>query len=241
MTHIHDAAPETTLSRRSVARGFAWTVPAVAVTAAAPAFAASMPCTLQTVSTFSTATPTAAITTNKGTGSDGVTVTATATKSGTFNTAVQYNMTSPDGKFIQLAQNPGSGQYQELTFTFSQPVYNLSFVVADVDYLNNMNGTYKDGVVVQQVNGATPVYTTTAKGSNVTGSGTTSSPFQPVSTTTQYVYSDAAGQVTVKVNPTTGVTTFSIRYSDLANRTDSLSQQIYIGGITYTTTNCVLS
>lgn len=226
MSEIQKQPAARQLSRRAVTAGTAWAVPAVAWAAAAPAFASS---TCQPADyTF-------------GTTLDGVNVTTTATKVGTFNTpTTNLTTTTIQGtSALILQQKPqvANSQYQEVTFTFSQPVYNLSFTVFDIDgtQVPQMGG-YLDQVSVTKVNGGTASGFTSVKGSNVTGSGTAASPWTAVNKTTPTdPGKTTVSDVNVSFAPSTGISSFTLRYS---TATLGVTQEIYIGNLSFTSTNC---
>lgn len=229
----------TSVSRRSLAKGAVWALPAISVTAASPAFAASG-CLPVGITFPTTTTSSASIT---GTSSAGVTATATNKVSGSVTTSAGYNMTSnalQGTTAVQLAQNPTQGSYQELTFTFSQPVYNLQFQIFDVDY--NTYNTYTDYLVLTAVNGATPPSFTSTTGSFAQGSGTAASPWQPNKTankTGPVVETDPRTTVAVSLAPAAAVTSFTIRFYS-PTKPQAL-QQIWVGGISFTTNKCPVS
>ncbi len=156
-------------SRRTVVRGAAWSVPVIAVAAAAPAFAAS-PCD----STYSyrldwgvtpynppgslTASPNSGVATvpppTGGTpGALGIPVTFTSTLQGTTTrydqnlhvlatTGIGGLQPSQQGVAIRSATSGGLANTQTITITFGRAVSNLSFSVVDLDRA----GTFDDRV-----------------------------------------------------------------------------------------------
>lgn len=226
------------ISRRTLAQGAAWAVPAIAVAGAAPAFASST-CQLSSVTFPTTATTQTSIV---STPTAGVTATATNKITGSVTTGVGYNMTSKalqGTTGVQLAQNPSANSYQELTFEFSQPVYNVSFTVFDIDW--NSQNNYTDNVELAKINGTTPGNFTSVPNSYVQGNGTTSNPWQPNKTVNKSgPLDETEPRTTVKVTlaAKTAVTSFTIRFSSPTKPV--ALQQIWVGGIQFTTTNCTL-
>jgi hypothetical protein len=162
------------VSRRSVTRGAVWTAPIIAVATAAPAFATSPPrCVVQTnfdnltpgttpsVLTFLPSTVTATVAYAANYGSDN-----TPGRTG----QVGATTTTPVWNYIEVEMlSPiTAGHTVTVTLSLSAPVTNLAFKIHDID---TVSGQWLDQVVV-----STPGYTA-AKGANVTGAGTSGSPF----------------------------------------------------------------
>ena len=142
---MSDAAPTPSvdpkgISRRTIVKGAAWTVPAIALAVPVPAYAASpTPCTPTT--SFDNLTP--------GTSPSSITffpsmVTAslafTSSGQGGDNTPgdtgkVAATSTSPSWNYIEIemVSSLNTGDYVELTITLSQAVTGLSFVLHDID------------------------------------------------------------------------------------------------------------
>lgn len=217
------------VSRRSVTAGTLWSAPAVAIAAAAPAVAVSACVTYTGAFTQpSSYNPVPLSYTFRG--SDGSTVTVSlSTASYGGKTLLSNNLTAAgnvnkgyngmgdlatDG--LQLQQQGTGGQ--RLTFTFSQPVSNLSFVVADID---NSGKQYRDSVTLS------PAPTSVVNGSSLTGSGGTGDPLR--ATTTSPVNSDnKANRSTVTMaGPLSSMTV------DFSSSTGTVAQQVFITGMTF--------
>ena len=152
------------LSRRSVVRGAAWTVPVVAVAATAPAYAAS-PCDLRTgavldwdgaSTTYSYAPDRRTATASFDPDGAGPVPPMTMTVSTSYAGGMKPgNETSLDqamfvrssvgglgvsGLTLEQATTSTGPRYRadrgSYTFTFSRPVSNLTFTVTDIDSLN---------------------------------------------------------------------------------------------------------
>lgn len=200
------------LHRRTLARGAAWSVPVVAATAAAPAYAAS-PCSLapQTVSTTSVVTvaplqgfsrasatsaqwrtqdPDGAAPTFAQVAIDMAASTTTANILHGFTAATDLNLTPFTASTvtgITINQRPatttsarGSANRTITALTFSQPVYNLTFTVADISNSGNAAVTpptvrFWDAVWLEG-----PAFTVVDRQPRVSGSGTSlTDPFTP--------------------------------------------------------------
>lgn len=131
------------VSRRALTRGLAWAAPAVAVAMPSPAYAITCHAFTTTQSVVWTPNPDGGNnTTNSGT-AGGVTVGVTTAYPGSRGgrhpnmnmTTTPTSSTAPT-EFIIANTTPGiagGNNYQEVTFTFSQPVWDLSFTLRDVD------------------------------------------------------------------------------------------------------------
>lgn len=161
-------------SRRSIVRGAAWSVPVVAVSTAAPAFAAS-PCDPLTITSFpmtggsigaasnGTRTWSRSLSTSTG-ASTTSTIQLSATSSYTnsmaraadqgiyahFGTTNNAGNTGTPG--LQMFQERGtasvatpSAHAGTYTFTFSRPVTNLTFTLSDIDYYAYSEQTWWGG------------------------------------------------------------------------------------------------
>lgn len=216
------------VSRRSVTAGTLWSAPAVAIAAAAPAVAVSACVTYTGAFTQpSSYNPVPLSYTFRG--SDGSTVTVSlSTASYGGKTLLSNNLTAAgnvnkgyngmgdlatDG--LQLQQQGTGGQ--RLTFTFSQPVSNLSFVVADID---NSGKQHKDSVTLSP----TP---SVVNGSAVTGSGVTGDPLR--TTRTSPVNSDNKDHrsTVTMAGPLSSMTV------DFSSSEGTVAQQIFITGMTF--------
>lgn len=169
----------TTISRRHVAQGAAWSVPVIAVGAAAPNAAAS-PCQeLKTVvwSNYTGTYPT--VVTVAGTTTMAITSTLPrGNVSGPVNNLRVAN--GPDGGFpstqdyleIALpATNNNQLFTQTVTFTFSAPVTNLTVTLGDIDSAGSLN-VFQEAVYLSPGG-----FTTNFVGSTLTGTGTLADPW----------------------------------------------------------------
>ncbi|MEO6511995.1 MAG: hypothetical protein ABIO16_13435 [Nocardioides sp.] len=172
--------PGRRLSRRSVARGVAWTAPIAMVAVAAPAFATSAPCQVQTnfdglqvgtkpsVLTFLPSTITAAITWVASYGSDD-------TPGGTGQVA--QTTTTPAWNYLEceMLSTITAGRTVTLTINLSAPVTNLGFRVHDIDKTGSTQQYGWDDYVIVNTPGKPFTY---ARGTKVTGTGTSADPFR---------------------------------------------------------------
>ena len=154
------ALPQHRPTRRTVARGAAWSVPVVVVGAAAPVAAAS-PCPPwhyvlawadpgTTTYDRDSATSATATVTSLDAGAPAVTVTLSAVATEPSKLDVRFDNlevngtpvggTTEYGLVVRQVEPraadgspPGPGARQELTFAFDQSVSNLSFTVTDID------------------------------------------------------------------------------------------------------------
>ena len=161
-----------TISRRTVTRGVAWSAPLLAVGVAAPAYASSIPCVVQT--NFDNLTPGTQVGVMKFLPS---TITAQiAFANGSDSTLgdtgeVARTNTTPAWNYIEveMLSRPAEGDYVDVTINLSAPVTNLGFRIHDIDKTSD---GWDDTVWVQ-----TPGFTY-ARGTNVVGVGTDTNPFR---------------------------------------------------------------
>jgi len=114
------------------------------------------------------------------------------------------------GNALTFAQNPITGAGQNITFTFSVPIYSLSFFITDID--NGLEGDgqagagFSDSVVVSNP----PTYTSSVPaGSTVTGAGTAVSPFM---NSNQLSYGSNSTGGNMQISLVGPITTFSFQY-----------------------------
>ncbi len=170
------------VSRRTVVKAAAWSVPVLAFAAPVPAFAASR-CTpstnldgLQTGSKPSSITfMPSALVASLAYASSGQPNPPTPGGTGT----VAATSTNPSWKYIELemVEQLNAGDYVQLTITFpASGVENLRFTIHDIDKVRdrNLNVAWVDHVIVSGTSGYTSV-----RGTNVIGSGTAGDPFRP--------------------------------------------------------------
>lgn len=207
-------------SRRTVVRGAAWSVPVVAVAATAPVFAAS-PCANRTA--LLPVSWSQSYSTTRQTGSIGgtpvVNVTAGYTSTLLGGGALNAQNLTPTSvratrDSISLVNNSptttslnAEGNFQTVTFSFTQDVYGLTFSIDDIDRASS----YHDHVFLA----GAPETPTVTQGSAVTGGGTSSNPWR-----TTGASGDNATNQTVTVTYPNGlvpITSLTLRfYSTIA-------------------------
>lgn len=195
-------------SRRSLVRGAAWSVPVIAATTAAPAFAAS-PCPAVTLAwaslgngtTFSSTTVGGVVVTLAVTGQTGAannrTVSTTATGGQTSN--LRFYSTSADG----------SSQTATISFTRdgkAVSVLNLGFSFLDIDSGGN---SWNDNVSVGTGGFAYVIANTTY----VRGAGTVASPFRATGNDTSSNTQGSSTNGNVAVSWSSAVSSVSFTYS----------------------------
>ena len=184
------SAPDTAVSRRTLARGLAWTAPVALVGVAAPAHATSAAPCGPNVAAYRTDTtpgsPTYSAVTQllfipsmltatvayEATNGDG-TPRTDATPGGTgwvYSTDFDSD-TTPDWDYIKLHLNEplALGQTVTMTITFPQPVSNLSLRITDID---GHTSDWIDEVTIS------PAGSVVVPGANVIGAGTTVDPYR---------------------------------------------------------------
>lgn len=215
------------VSRRTLVKAAAWTVPVIAVAVPAPAYAASeSPCTPTT--SFDSLKP--------GTSPSSITflpsgVTATLAYSssgqGGDNTPgdtgqVAATNTDPSWNYIELemVSRLSEGDYVQLTITLSEPVEGLSFVLHDIDMTSS---GWRDTVRVM-----TGGYTFDL-GGNLQGSGTNGNRFRPINNGDTPIDS---GLGDVRLTWPGAVSAVQIRYIAGING-NSGNQHIGLGDLSY--------
>ena len=239
--------PETKIPRiprRAIARGLAWAAPAAIVTTAAPSYAASC----NTAARYTAPLHANSVTRTSGTQASGV---ATSAEPG--STPVTYsvqaragtgtsintgsNLTTAGGTAssfynglgdlrvdgLQLQQN-GSPAGQVVTFTFSRPITDLSFTVADLD---SMSSGYKDAVTIS------PTPTAVVNNGAAQGNGTAASPLQAINQSAQVNSDVVANRSSVKLAGP--LTTFTLTFSSTRGTT---AQQIFLRDLVFTADAC---
>ena len=235
------------VSRRTLAKGAAWSLPAIAASAAVPVVAASCSSpsyTMQgTVSTYFSGTnmtaPGSGVTLIAG----GGTTASTGICSGISGIANNYFYTNATAAEVNLGGvglgssatwlmlNQGcasstNGYNQTVNLNFSQTVYCVSFYVADLDGSVGY-GSYKDKVRVPGFTASLVDPATT----HITVSGDTATVNAYVST------SASSARGTVKFTYTgAGITSLSVVYSNAA--APATAQYVLISPITFKTQAC---
>lgn len=235
----------TKTTRRALMRGAAWTAPIAIASVAAPALAVSPDCATEDVSLnwgfaqYSGApSTTAAFTTNVNFNptpsnstfpSLNTPMTATilhtyygrargSTPNGTIST---FNVggIGQVGYYLrqQIGANgnttPATTDYQTIRFTFSEPIRNLRFSITDIDRAwTTTNRDFIDGV---SLTSSAAFTSSVPSGSQVTGAGTASSPWQN-STEGNKSEDGPGGQIDITFTGT--VQSFTIRYDNLGRQ-----------------------
>jgi hypothetical protein len=227
-------------SRRTVVRGAAWSVPVIAVAANAPAFAAS-PCVNKSALLPVTWSATSTTTSQTGTTTNGTTVNVGAayTQSGltpgsigSGNLSAQTVGATRDSFGIvnnspALLSGDPSANFQTVTFTFTQPVFGLTFSIDDID-----RGTgYWDYVSLA----ATPTEAPSAAlGSAITGGGTDANGWR----TTSSSGGDNLASQTVTVtyaNGLVGITQVRLRFWSTVNTATSATHLLRLRQMSFRT------
>ncbi|MGQ4495277.1 hypothetical protein ACUH9Y_07295 [Dermabacteraceae bacterium P13115] len=221
-------AKSSPISRRTIARGALWAAPAMVIASAAPAFADST-CAIQNAKPVPS-NSTRQITFN---GSDGITVTGRVT--GGNSQISNNNLWVLDSGEVVLEQDASQGEYQEILFEFSKPVYNLNFVISDIDNDWQQRGGYTDAVAVSGDVVVTPV----APGYLRTSNNRVSAPLARSDRDSQGVLpNDPKGQVRISNRPGSPVKSFTLRYENLSPSYRRRNQVVLIKFINYTSTDC---
>jgi hypothetical protein len=115
------------------------------------------------------------------------------------------------GKALTFAQTPITGAGQDITFTFSSPVENLSFIITDIDNGLQGDGSFKGSGFSDTVVVSIPLtYTSTVPfGSTVTGAGTSALPFIN-SNSASYGTTSPGGNL--QISMAGPITTFTLKY-----------------------------
>lgn len=229
-------------TRRTLVRGAAWSMPVIAIASTAPAYAAS-PCASKTAVLPVTWAATATTTSQTGTTSNGTTVNVTAayTPSGlTPGSLGASNMTAQSASatrdsFAIVNNTPAlltgdpSTNFQTVTFSFTRPVFGLTFSIDDID-----RGTgYWDWVSVS----ATPAESPTATygtGTTITGAGTDANGWRTTATTG----GDNLASQTVTVgyaNGLFGITQMRLRFWSTVNTATSTTHLLRLRQMSFRT------
>ena len=160
------------ITRRTLARGAAWSAPIAVVSVAVPAFAASTQCVPGAVALTAGTSPMllsflpTAVTASVTFASVGYGADSTPGETGT----VQTTSYSPSWNFIKLHHPKGmkTGNTITMTLTFSQPVQKLSVKITDID---KTVGQWIDDVIIS------PAGFVATPAKNVVGAGTAANPY----------------------------------------------------------------
>ena len=134
------------------------------------------------------------------------------------------------GNALTFAQTQKTDGGQNITFTFSAPIYELSFIITDID--NGLTGDgdgdegFSDRVVILSSKGYT---STVPTGSTVNGAGTAASPF--MSNNVQSYNTDSPGG-NLKISMAGPLSTFTIKFSNGLVQ-NGFSQRIHLTNILF--------
>ncbi|MGQ4509076.1 hypothetical protein ACUH9H_08465 [Dermabacteraceae bacterium P13128] len=232
---------QVTSSRRAVAKGAMWAAPALVVASAAPAFASSQECDVQVARPVS-AGDLRNVTFN---GPDGLKVTGTVVSHDSelsVRPIGSPNMSVTSGGGVTLGQVADYGQYQEVRFEFSKPVYNLRFVIRDIDnQWENGGDGYVDSIVIDGDVHVEPVRPGSLVVRQESTGGTRISASQPYGPqdVRDFKPFNPRGQALVTNRGDAPVTGFTLRYENTSTETSrAYAQFVYIAPIEYTSSNC---
>jgi len=218
-------------SRRAVTAGLAWSVPAIAATAAAPAYAASCANPTTYTGDFTQANvygaPPSSYTWTSASGNTITLDVSTVAYGG--KSLMTNNLTSAGGinqgysgrgdlesDGLQLQQQGNGGQV--LTISLSEPVTDLQFTIADLDWRSR---GYRDAVVLS------PTPTTVTNNSAVQGAGVAGNPLTPK--TAAEVNSDTLDNRST-VTYSGPITSFSL---DFSSTDGTVAQQIFLTNLRF--------
>lgn len=225
----------TTVSRRTLAAGAAWSLPVIAAAAATPAYAASPSCDQVSADWITQGTGN-----STARASNGVLATTTANgqtrlRSPNFSTETVSNGVK-NGIYLTLEQSGVNSAGQTVTITCPQPVHCLSF------YINDFDTQYMAGNNKYSYEVSVPGFTAAAvqqSSANLAISGGTVKPVRDAS-------SSAVGEDLANLTCNRGLarfaavgplSSFSLTYRNvIGNSRTSLAQniqQVYISGMTY--------
>jgi len=135
------------------------------------------------------------------------------------------------GNALTFAQTPKTDGGQDITFTFSAPIYELSFIITDID--NGLTGDgeagdegFSERVVILPAGGYT---STVPTGSTVNGAGTDASPF--MNNNVQSYHTDSPGG-NLKISMAGPLSTFTIKFSNGSVQNGS-SERIHLTNILF--------
>lgn len=239
-------AESATISRRTLAKGAAWSVPVVAAAATAPAYAASRPCTYTTLNWNTRVSATSATTTVPG-------VTATATLRGGTRADTGYSNMFPEtltigsfpeysgSKWLRLATGGANSQGETITVSgFSAPIYCVSFYIQDIDtQYSSASNRYRDAVSVTGFTASTSSQYVAASGSTATSSTTATS----TSSSGSWSYTSSTnGLAKFTYTSSTGLSSITINYTNPVAGSNSgvndNNMQVWVSPIKYSTNPC---
>jgi hypothetical protein len=135
------------------------------------------------------------------------------------------------GNALTFAQTPKTNGGQDITFTFTAPIYELSFIITDID--NGLTGDgeagdegFSERVVILPSGGYT---STVPTGSTVTGAGTAASPF--MNSNVHSYHTDSPGG-NLKISMAGPISTFTIKFSNGSIQNGS-SERIHLTNISF--------
>lgn len=218
--------------------GAAWAAPVVLIRAPAPALAASPTTSTKLLDwdAYASGTvPPSSVTlsgttnpTNPTTVTRSISYSADTPAGANSNRATASNEGGNVGNFLRLGIGNQSdpvleGDRLTLTFTFSRPVYDLTFWIYDIDWVNSGTVGHDDTVYL------TSGFTTVSQGSDLGGSGTSTSPW----------YATAPGNATtarthsVQVRYPGPITTFSLTYFNGSDAEGEINSHIGLGDLSF--------
>jgi hypothetical protein len=215
----------------TAAAGALWVAPSVLGIDTAFAGASCLQTGTLDWDTFTTGnTPPATLVSQGAVGSyPALTLSYTLTPVGTPNAQTGNNTVTagPEGginqKFYQLRMTPGSaGQGFNLTYTFSQPVYNLKFIILDIDRSQNA------WVDIAWITSAAAFTFTSNNNPSYTGNGTAATPWTATGNT---AVPNTANNGNANITFAGPVTTFTISYR--SGNPNGTEQHIGIADMTW--------
>lgn len=237
--HTHDDVPTDApkqVGRRAIARGAAWSVPVVALAVAAPASAATSGCQVVTgMLVWKNLSSGNLLNKNLTTTVAGLTLRVTVTgDTGADDNGVRS--TGPVGGAHSLlllhSENDDNNTTQTITLKFSAPVQNLQFSLLDIDssrdkksFGSGYTNHYQDKISVL------PAPSGQTRGSTVTGSGTTASPWRAVNQDNPVTDDSTTGNVALSWS--SSLDTVTIVYSQDGSQDGS--PKVGIGDISFQT------
>ncbi|MGQ4561858.1 hypothetical protein ACUH90_08440 [Dermabacteraceae bacterium P7054] len=221
-------AKSSPISRRTIAHGALWAAPAMVIASAAPAFADST-CIIQNAKPV----PSNSRERIAFNGPDGLVVTGRVVRSS--SAIAENNFLVLESGEVVIEQDAAQNEYQEIQFEFSKPVYNLEFVISDIDNDWQSNSGYTDAIAVSGNVTVTPV----KPGYLRTSGNRVSAPLARYDWDSQGVLpNDPTGQVRISSLSGQPVSRFSLRYQNLSPASRRRNQVVLIKFIKYTSTDC---
>jgi hypothetical protein len=227
-TSTHDPDRRDVLRKLAIGGAVAWSAPLIASTAHAAGPTSCVGATVDfndyaTGSTFTSATV------------NGVTMTLSpstffggSAARGTNRTIIASPIGGISSKGLRLEQDAVANGGQEISLTFSQAVYNVSFVITDID---TSNGNWSDRITIVTptvYSYSVPTGSTVIGAGTATGNTTTTGPFR---NTQNFNYLNPSNGGNVEVTFPGPVTTFTMRFSCASQ--ESSNQLINLSNISF--------